>query len=170
LLHLVIGGVRSGKSQHAESLLAQSHKQICYVATTACALNNDEMDKRIEKHKQQRPAHWRLIEETHDIASIIQSHTESDILLIECLTVWLSNLIFSEKDTLKTQTLALKDALKNARCDVIMVSNEVGLGVIPMHKLSRQFIDEAGLLHQHIAALCDRVTLVTAGIPQLIKQ
>lgn len=131
------------------------------------------MQARILKHQQTRPKHWPTIEEPIQLAKSIKNQDKANVcLLVDCLTLWLSNILFSRQGELQqavfqqeTQTLALS----NFSGQLILVSNEIGLGVIPMHKMTRRFVDEAGLLHQQIALLSHRVVLVTAGLPQILK-
>lgn len=180
--HLILGGARSGKSRFAESVVkAQSqqtldnhsdkqgsnkqHFQKIYVATAAAL--DDEMQQRINRHKDDRDDSWKLIEEPLDLASVIQQAKSTDCLLIECLTLWLSNCLHN--DCWQEQKAALFSALKTSNAMITMVSNEVGQGIVPMNALSRQFVDESGWLHQELACVCDKVSFVTAGIPQTLK-
>jgi len=167
--HLILGGARSGKSRFAESVVnahcEQQQAQKLYVAT-ATALD-EEMQQRITRHQQDRDDKWQLIEEPMNLANIVQQANTQDCILIECLTLWLSNCLHN--NNWPEQKLAFINALKNTSNTIIMVSNEVGQGITPANSLSRQFIDESGWLHQELVALCNNVSFVTAGIPQTLK-
>lgn len=167
---LILGGARSGKSHYAEICAIESNMDVIYVAT-AQALD-DEMQLRIEHHQQQRPAHWQLIEEPINLVSVLKDNASvKTCILVDCLTLWLSNHLCSEK--YKTQLQKNIDDLINTLPalpgNIIFVSNEVSMGIIPMGEVNRQFVDEAGRLHQRLAAICDKVTLMVAGIPSHIK-
>lgn len=168
-IELVLGGARSGKSSYAERQAHASGLPVKYIATAAVL--DDEMAQRVIRHQQQRPVHWVVIEEPLALAEMIQTHSAPDCcLLVDCLTLWLSNSLFSEPmldwESIKAQLL---EALTLAQGPVILVSNEVGQGIVPMGAISRRFVDEAGWLHQAIAAQADRVVFVTAGLVQLLK-
>ncbi|MDO6459222.1 bifunctional adenosylcobinamide kinase/adenosylcobinamide-phosphate guanylyltransferase [Granulosicoccaceae sp. 1_MG-2023] len=166
---LILGGVRSGKSRFAEERARRTGKPVTYVATASTAFADDEMHARIEKHRLHRPPDWQLIEETHDLARLIREHKAASVLLIECLTLWLTNLLIDEAPVLAPAREAFLEALAESAGDVIMVSNEVGWGTIPQNALSRRFVDEAGTLHQAVARHCDEVVLVAAGLPLTLK-
>lgn len=167
--HLVLGGARSGKSRYAQQWAEDSKQDVIYIATAQAGDN--EMRLRIEKHQQQRPAHWLLVEEPIHLADVLLAHDAANrVLLVDCLTLWLSNLLGeSNNRLLADECEKLLSTLPALQCDVLLVSNEVGQGIVPVNALARQFIDEAGWLHQRLAALCDRVTFVVAGLPQTIK-
>ncbi len=167
---LVLGGARSGKSAYAESRATQSGLDVVYIAT-AQALDN-EMQQRIAHHQQQRPAHWKLVEEPLELATVLkQQASPSTCLLVDCLTLWLSNQLYSEqhKDHIAENIASLVETLSVLPGQVIFVSNEVSMGIIPMGEINRQFVDEAGRMHQQLATACQRVTLMVAGIPSRIK-
>ncbi|MBV1842359.1 bifunctional adenosylcobinamide kinase/adenosylcobinamide-phosphate guanylyltransferase [Photobacterium ganghwense] len=167
---LVLGGARSGKSSHAEYLAQTSGLDVIYIATATAG--DEEMAARIAHHQQTRPNHWALVEEAVDLAGAIRRHSLPDnCLLIDCLTLWLTNCLFNDELALDWpgQKAALLAALAEAPGRVILVSNEVGQGIVPMGAMSRRFVDESGWLHQTIARQVDRVTFVTAGIPQILK-
>lgn len=167
---LILGGARSGKSHYAETRAAESGLNVLYVAT-AQALD-DEMQQRIKHHQQQRPDHWRLIEEPLDLVSVLKNNAnEKTCILVDCLTLWLSNQLCSEehKNNLHKNVDDLINILSQLSGKIIFVSNEVSMGIIPMGELNRQFVDEAGRLHQRLAVICDNVTLMVAGIPGHIK-
>lgn len=167
---LILGGARSGKSQYAELCAAESGMDVLYVATAQAF--DDEMQQRIQHHKQQRPDHWRLIEEPINLLSVLKNNaTDTTCILVDCLTLWLSNQLCSEdhKTLFKKNIDNLVDALAELPGKIIFVSNEVSMGIIPMGEINREFVDEAGRLHQRLAAVCDKVTFMVAGIPSHIK-
>ncbi|MDV5167686.1 bifunctional adenosylcobinamide kinase/adenosylcobinamide-phosphate guanylyltransferase [Photobacterium rosenbergii] len=166
----VLGGARSGKSSYAESLAQASGKAIVYVAT---ATGGDvEMAERIERHQKDRPNSWRVIEEPLALAKVItELSTKENCLLVDCLTLWLTNCLFNQDYAIdwQQQKGEFLAALKQAPGEIILVSNEVGQGIVPMGEMSRRFVDESGWLHQAIAKQVEKVTFVTAGIPQHLK-
>lgn len=177
---LVLGGARSGKSAHAEMLAAQSGRDNVYIATASAS--DAEMAARIEHHRRSRPQHWRTVEQPLLLADAIMRHAgPGRAVLVDCLTLWLSNLLFSDgRDYPETGNLALPPlfseqraallkALHDAPGDVLLVSNEVGMGITPLGAVSRCFVDEAGRLNQAVAAVCDRVVFVAAGLPLVLK-
>ncbi|HTD02964.1 bifunctional adenosylcobinamide kinase/adenosylcobinamide-phosphate guanylyltransferase [Undibacterium sp.] len=180
---LVFGGARSGKSAYAEKLAAQSGKRVVYIATAQAG--DAEMQTRIALHRQQRPADWITVEQTVELAGAIRQHAAPDtLILVDCLTVWLSNLLFSGQrdypevgtiippDSFAQQRAPLLEVLQevqNAQGEVILVSNEVGMGIVPQGAISRWFVDEAGRLNQAVAAACDRVFWIAAGLPLALK-
>jgi len=174
MIQLVLGGARSGKSQYAEQQASRTDKTVFYIATATAA--DSEMNERIQQHQQQRPEHWTTVEEAHHLAAVLQQYAKPNrTLLVDCLTLWLSNILFTptgETDEVcfKTETAALLKTLPTLTGDIILVSNEVGQGTTPMNAMARRFIDEAGMLHQQIAQCSDQVTFVTAGLPQQLKQ
>ncbi|GFO71945.1 adenosylcobinamide kinase/adenosylcobinamide-phosphate guanylyltransferase [Bathymodiolus japonicus methanotrophic gill symbiont] len=171
--HLILGGARSGKSHYAEQLAEASNKQVIYIATGTAG--DDEMQERINKHQSERHRYWETIEEPMLIADIIKKYASSNnYLLVDCLTLWLSNILFDaqghyQEDVFLQQKQALLDILPDCHTDIALVSNEVGSGVVPMDKMTRRFVDEAGRLHQQLAKICSHVTLVTAGLPLALK-
>jgi len=168
---LILGGARSGKSSLAESLAIKSNLDVIYVATATAG--DDEMVARIARHKTQRPQHWLLVEEPLDLAGVIRQYSRPNgCLLIDCLTLWLTNCLFSPEATAASWQRQKQDflqALSEAQGRIIMVSNEVGQGIVPMGEVSRRFVDESGWLHQAIAKKVERVIFVTAGIPLVLK-
>ncbi len=174
MIELILGGARSGKSRLAEARIIEYSQNaspaIVYIAT-ATTTEDKEMQQRIKQHKSRRPAHWNSVEEplylAHAIAQYDQQHT---LILVDCLTLWLSNLLCHKDPSLfPTQKQALLEQLLHSKASIFLVSNETGLGVVPMGELSRRFVDEAGWLHQELASICDRVTLVIAGLEQHLK-
>jgi len=169
MIELVLGGARSGKSRYAESVAKASNKPVIYIATSE--VRDDEMAQRVAIHQSQRPTEWQVIEEPFALANMLHLHSHVDnCILVDCLTLWLSNCLFGQTQTpwedYKQQLLS---TLKTLPGQVILVSNEVGCGIVPLGEMSRQFVDQAGWLHQAIAAQVPKVTLVTAGIPMHIK-
>jgi adenosylcobinamide kinase/adenosylcobinamide-phosphate guanylyltransferase len=166
---LILGGARSGKSALAERLAGDSGREVVYVATAQA--HDDEMHDRIAHHRARRPAHWRSVEEPLALAEVLRLHAREDrCLLVDCLTLWLSNLLIDpEPARFERERDAVLEFLPGLPGDVLLVSNEVGLGIVPMGALSRRFVDEAGRLHQSIAAQCERVLFVTAGLPIALK-
>ncbi len=165
---LILGGARSGKSALAEQRAAAMGGTVTYIATAVAG--DAEMAARIEHHRKCRPAHWHVIEEPLRLAGVLQQHAvQGGCLLVDCLTLWLSNLLAEGEPLLQQEQEALLTCLPELPGDILLVSNEVGMGVVPLGELSRQFVDEAGRLHQRLAAVCDRVTLVVAGLEQRLK-
>ena len=179
---LILGGARSGKSALAEKRAVESGLQVIYVAT-AQALDG-EMTRRIAHHRARRPPTWGLVESPLDLAASLQRHAAPGVcLLVDCLTLWLSNLLFAgaaarqaeagvavDCPLLAREVQALVDVLPQLPGRTIIVSNEVGWGVVPVAAVARLFADEQGRLNQRVAAVCDSVTLVAAGLPLLLKQ
>lgn len=161
---LVLGGARSGKTARALALAAAPPH--VYLAT-AQALDG-EMAARIAAHRAERGASWGVVEEPLEIADAIRAADPGAAVLVDCLTLWLSNLLHHGRDA-EAETDRLIDALRAARGRVILVSNEIGLGLVPMEKLSREFRDAQGRLNQRIAAAADRVEFVAAGLPLTLK-
>lgn len=173
MIELVLGGARSGKSRYAEQRAIDSGMQVVYIATAEAG--DAEMKIRIKRHRQDRPQHWKTVEEPIKLAETIEKNSGDNIcLLVDCLTLWLNNILFDKQgeiqlDLLEKETNALFNALCAFTGQVILVTNEVGLGIVAIDKMTRRFVDEAGFLHQKIASLSDRVVLVTAGLPQVLK-
>ncbi|SPJ34697.1 bifunctional adenosylcobinamide kinase/adenosylcobinamide-phosphate guanylyltransferase [Kushneria phyllosphaerae] len=166
---LILGGARSGKSVHGETLAVQSACEVTYIAT-AQVYDDSEMRARIESHRERRPSHWALVEAPLSLGEAIERHARADrLLLIDCLTLWLTNLLLEGGQRFVQERARLLEALDHAPGRVVMVSNEVGQGVVPMNALSRRFVDEAGQLHQVLASRCQRVWWVVAGLPQCLK-
>lgn len=165
---LILGGVKSGKSGHAQNLAMQSDRPVTLIATAEAG--DAEMQTRIERHRRERPAHWQLIEEPLRLGQAIRRIDEQHCILVDCLTLWLSNLLMQDNEQLlQTELQDLHQAVSACPARLIMVSNETSLGIVPMGELSRRYCDEAGLLHQSMAQLCDHVVLMIAGLPQSLK-
>ena len=168
---LVLGGVRSGKSRYAEQRARASGPGVVYIAT-AIAGNDAELQERIQRHRSHRPADWMTVEEPVALGAALRAHARAGhCLLVECLTLWVAHLLTSgSDDRLESERSSLLRAVGEIPGHLILVSNETGLGIIPPGALSRRFLDVSGELHQSLAALCDRVTLVVAGLPQKLKE
>ncbi|MBT2115539.1 bifunctional adenosylcobinamide kinase/adenosylcobinamide-phosphate guanylyltransferase [Dyella sp. LX-66] len=166
---LILGGARSGKSALAERMAAESGLEVVYLAT-AQALDA-EMAARIAHHRASRPPHWHDVEEPLALADALRAHARADrCVLVDCLTLWLSNLLGdADGERFARERQALLDVLPDLPGTILLVSNEVGLGIVPMGELSRRFVDEAGRLHQALAAVCGRVLFVAAGLPLALK-
>jgi len=166
---LILGGARSGKSSYAQQQAEASQKQVIYIATAHAG--DHEMRQRIKLHQQQRPDDWDLVEEQITLADVLKKHDAPDrCLLVDCLTLWLSNLLCHEDESLLLQEREkLLNALPDLKGHLLLVSNEVGQGIVPMGELNRRFVDEAGWLHQDLAKYCDKVFWVMAGIATQLK-
>ncbi|MGH8593410.1 MAG: bifunctional adenosylcobinamide kinase/adenosylcobinamide-phosphate guanylyltransferase [Gammaproteobacteria bacterium] len=166
---LILGGVRSGKSALAESLARESDLTVVYVATATAA--DPEMYRRIEEHRRRRPSHWPCVEEPLHLAAALQTHARlRRCLLVDCLTLWLTNLLLADSgDLLERECGSLVQCLPALPGEVILVSNETGLGIVPLGEINRRFCDQAGRLHQRLAQTCERVILTVAGLPQVLK-
>ena len=172
MIHLVIGGARSGKSRHAESVVAQNfnEKKPVYIATAQA--KDDEMAWRIKHHQSQRNdsrLDWHLIECPQDLTSSLKKLPEDAVILVDCLTLLLTNELLNDESVWQQRKSELLKFLSQAKQHIVLVSNEVGSGVVPLGELSRKFVDEAGWLNQAIAAMADKVTLVVAGLPMELK-
>ncbi len=164
---LVLGGARSGKSSTAQAIAEASGLVPLFLATGEAG--DSEMTARIARHREARGPQWLLCEEPLDLAGALADAAQPGrIILIDCATLWLSNLMQAGRD-LDAASVALTSALHKAPCPVIIVSNEVGQGIVPEHALARQFRDAQGRLNQHLAAQCPRVLLVVAGLSLQIK-
>lgn len=161
-LSLILGGARSGKSARAERLLAGAPEKV-YIATGQAF--DGEMAARIQAHQARRGAGWTTVEEPLDLPAAL---AQDRPVLVDCLTLWLSNLMLGDHDV-EAATARLEAALDTAAGPVILVANEVGLSIVPDNALARRFRDAAGVLNQRVAARCDRVEFVAAGLPMLLK-
>jgi len=166
---LILGGARSGKSYHAQALAEASAGQVVYVATAAAMPEDAEWAARIARHRLDRPGCWQVIEEPLDVAGVLKNATVRQCMLVDCLTLWLTNVMMQEMNVDgAVQTLC--EALRHTPADVICVSNEVGMGLVPDTSQGRTFRDAQGRLNQRIAALADRVELIAAGLPLCLKE
>jgi adenosylcobinamide kinase / adenosylcobinamide-phosphate guanylyltransferase len=164
-LTLVLGGARSGKSRYAENLITALPPPWTYVATAEA--RDAEMVERIAAHRARRGAAWRTIEEPHDVASVLAAHEGA--VLVDCLTLWLSNRMLAGAD-MDAEIVGLETALDARLWPAVLVSNEVGSGIVPDNELARRFRDLQGRLNQRLAARADRVVLMVAGLPVVVKE
>jgi adenosylcobinamide kinase / adenosylcobinamide-phosphate guanylyltransferase len=165
---LILGGARSGKSHYAQELATNSALPVVYIATATA--EDEEMFARIEKHKADRPSDWKIVEEPVSLALILQQEaSQNKFIIVDCLTLWLTNLIGLKQNTFMQEKENFLKVLPQLTGNMVFVSNEIGMGVVPMSSMGRKFRDELGWLHQKVASLCDRVTLMTAGISVKIK-
>ncbi len=163
---LVLGGARSGKSRHAEAIVSALPPPWLYVATAQSF--DAEMEERIAIHRARRSSDWQTVEAPIDLSATLKSLPGDRPVLIDCLTVWLSNLVLGEHDV-ERATEALEDALQRRDAATVLVSSEVGLSIVPDNALARRFRDAQGELNQRIAKTADRVVLVAAGLPLTLK-
>lgn len=174
MIRFILGGARSGKSRFAESIansLANQKNLPIYYIATATALD-DEMTNRIAHHQQNRPEHFHTIEQPIYLAQAINEINMPCVIIVDCLTLWITNLLLSDdKNLLKQETQNLIDLLNTLPKEktLILVSNEVGFGIVPLGELNRRFVDESGFLHQQIAQIADKVVFCVAGLPMNLK-
>ena len=168
-MQLILGGARSGKSRLAEQIAKDSNLNVTYIATAQAF--DREMQARIEHHQAQRPRHWTVIEEPLYLADcLIELDQPNQLILVDCLTLWMSNLLMHENAELQMQQCQkLLDIVPILQAEVILVSNETGLGVIPMGEISRKFVDESGRLHQQLGQIAEKVIFCVAGFPMMLK-
>ena len=167
---LVLGGCRSGKSGHALDLAEAMGTRRLFVAT--CVPHDDEMRQRVARHQAERSAAWQTLEVPVDLAGTITIHSPlADVMLVDCLTLWLSNLLMETEDVDRIRRVidGLAEAVRKAPHAIVLVSNEVGAGIVPENRLARLYRDLAGWTNQAMAAACDRVIWTMAGIPVTIK-
>lgn len=178
-IHLILGGARSGKSAYAEKLATASDLPVTYIATAQ--VYDDEFAKRIEHHKARRPKHWQIVEAPFNLAQTLQTYAKADeCVIVDCLTLWLAQCICpdctppqgQEKDAnlWQTEREALLAVLPKLQGTVILVSNEVGMGIVPLGEINRQFQDEQGRLNQAVASIATHVNFIAAGLPLTLKQ
>lgn len=163
---LVLGGARSGKSRHAQALAEATGLRRTYLATAEA--RDEEMAARIAQHQADRGEGWQTLEAPLDMPEALGRIAESDVVLVDCLTLWLTNVMLGDRDV-ETETEALVAALAAARQPVILVSNEVGLGLVPETPLGRAFRDAQGRLNQRMAEEVEEVRFVAAGLPLVLK-
>lgn len=170
-LTLILGGARSGKSDFAQTLAStRGGEDVLFVATAEA--HDDEMAERIEKHRRARPLNWRTLEIPAGLAGILQTAPAARVVVIDCLTLWVSNVILKEDDTRGTMERELNDLLSwyhMSQCELIVVSNEVGMGLVPDNALGRAYRDLLGAMNKLVAAAADQVFFVVAGLPVEIK-
>ncbi len=167
---LILGGARSGKSRYAEQLALQSQKSVVYIATAQA--QDAEMQTRIQHHQASRSAEWLTLEEPLSLATTLAAQAQPErILLVDCLTLWLTNLLCLEdsEQRLTNELNTLYAVLPQLSGELILVSNETGLGVVPLGELTRRYVDEAGRMHQRLAAQMQQVIFMIAGLPQVLK-
>lgn len=166
---LILGGVRSGKSRHAERLAVESELDVAYIATART--DDEEIRLRVQAHRARRPAHWRLVEEPLALADALQARAGvGTCVIVDCLTLWLTQLLCEDSpQRLEREKNALLEILPTLPGHIILIGNETNMGVMPLGELTRRYCDEAGVLHQSLATLCDRVTLTVAGLPLVLK-
>ncbi|MFW1859967.1 bifunctional adenosylcobinamide kinase/adenosylcobinamide-phosphate guanylyltransferase [Acinetobacter defluvii] len=177
MIQLILGGARSGKSLLAEQFAQTSPFEVTYIATAEAW--DAEMQVRIEHHQKQRPMDWTVIEEPIYLANVLEKIDQPNhVILVDCLTLWMTNLLLKqdensqnvENDELQIQECEkLLKILPTLQSHIILVSNETGLGVIPMGEISRKFVDESGRLHQQIGKIADQVIFCVAGFPMYLK-
>lgn len=164
---LILGGARSGKSRMAQDIATHSGLAVTYLATATA--EDEEMRLRIEQHQRERPTHWTTFEAPLELDRALREHAAADrCLLVDCLTLWLNNQLCAGRDP-AAACANLCETARDLPGSLILVSNEIGLGVVPLGELTRRFVDEAGRLHQSLAQCCDRVILTVAGLPLVIK-
>lgn len=173
-IHLILGGARSGKSAYAERLASQSDLPVTYIATAQ--VYDNEFAKRVEHHKIRRPKHWQLVEAPFDLATHLRKLDAPDTcIIVDCLTLWLAQCICPDCDKpahenlWQTEKQALLETLPNMQAAVFLVSNEVGMGIVPLGEINRQFQDEQGRLNQAVAKVADTVSFIAAGLPIKLK-
>ena len=166
LITLVLGGARSGKSRYAEALIARSPKPWVYIATAE--VRDEEMAERIAVHQARRAQGWQTVEALHDLPGALKSAPANAAVLVDCLTLWLANLMEGSCD-IDAEITRLQEALKERAGPTVLVSNEVGLSIVPDNALARRFRDVQGVLNQRMAAAVQRVVMMVAGIPIAVK-
>lgn len=166
---LILGGIRSGKSRFAERLAHSTGLAVSYIATATPG--DGEMAARIAEHRRRRPTSWKVVEETHQLAKALMEQAAPDrCLIVDCLTLWLTNLLMSEEAShLQEECTALLKLLPTLPGHCILVGNETSMGIVPLGATTRRFCDLSGRLHQDLAVLCDRVILLVSGLPLVMK-
>jgi len=168
-LRLILGGARSGKSAYAEQLVQNSGFPVLYIATAPVIQGDDDWQARIEKHKARRPKMWTTVEEPLDIVAVLQAAGKiKQCVLVDCLSLWLSNVLFAKRDV-NVEIQLLCEGLSQCQHELVLVSNELGMGLVPDSKLGRDFRDAQGVLNQHLAKIADHVQWVVAGLPLTLK-
>lgn len=166
---LILGGIRSGKSRYAAQRAQASGLAVTVIATATAA--DAEMRERIAAHRRDRPRDWVTVETPYALAASLREQARAErCIIVDCLTLWLTNLLCAaDAQLFSLERQALIDVLPGLPGLIIFVSNETSLGIVPSGHLTRRYCDEAGQLHQSLAQMCDRVELVIAGLPQLLK-
>jgi adenosylcobinamide kinase/adenosylcobinamide-phosphate guanylyltransferase len=166
---LILGGVKSGKSRYAEIMAADISKSVTVIATAT--VMDEEMAIRVARHQEVRPQSWKTVEEPVYLGKALRSLTSSDVVVIDCLTLWLTNLLMlSDTAKLNDEIKDFTSAIVGFKQPLILVSNETNMGILPLGDLTRRYCDQVGLLHQKLAKLCDKVELVVAGLPLTLKE
>lgn len=171
--HLILGGARSGKSAYAERLASALECPVTYIATAQ--VYDDEFAARIAHHQVRRPSHWQLVEAPFNLGQTLRTHDAAETcLIVDCLTLWLAQCICPDCDKpeqldWQAEKQALLDALPALQARVLLVSNEVGMGIVPLGEINRQFQDAQGRLNQAVAAVADQVSFIAAGLPLKLK-
>ncbi|MFA6900283.1 MAG: bifunctional adenosylcobinamide kinase/adenosylcobinamide-phosphate guanylyltransferase [Desulfurivibrionaceae bacterium] len=171
LKKLVIGGCRSGKSRYAEQWVTGNFSDKVFVATLE-ARNDAEMDQRIALHLQSRGTGWLTVEEPLDLAGVLEKNmTGTEVFLVDCLTMWLTNMMMQDfsDEKIQREVVQLRETVRALGTSVVLVANEVGLGIVPESSLGRRFRDLAGWTNQQMALVCEQVVFVAAGLPLRLK-
>ena len=172
-VHLILGGARSGKSAYAEKLASLSKLPVTYIATAQ--VYDDEFAKRVGHHKARRPKNWQIVEAPFNLAKTLETYAKADeCLIVDCLTLWLAQCICpdcvpAEGVDCRKERSALLEILPKLHGTVLLVSNEVGMGIVPLGEINRQFQDKQGRLNQAVANLADKVSFIAAGLPLKLK-
>ncbi len=172
-VHLILGGARSGKSAYAEQLAKDSELAVTYVATAQ--IYDDEFAQRVEHHKNRRPKEWKIIESPFQLADTLLANDKADqCIIVDCLTLWLAQCICPDCESPETidwaqERESLLATLPTLKSRILLVSNEVGMGIVPLGEINRQFQDEQGRLNQAVANIVNQVTFVAAGLPLKLK-
>jgi len=165
---LILGGVKSGKSRYAENLATSISESVTVIATAT--VMDEEMAIRVARHQEDRPASWRTIEEPLNLGEALRSIVDAEVVVIDCLTLWLTNLLMhSDSNKLNEEIDDFELAIKGFNAPLILVSNETNMGIVPLGDLTRRYCDQVGLLHQRLAKACDKVQLIVAGLPLTLK-
>ncbi|GEE02539.1 adenosylcobinamide kinase/adenosylcobinamide phosphate guanyltransferase [Gordonia spumicola] len=168
--HFILGAARSGKSRHAAELAAASGADVVVIATAVAG--DDETAARIARHRADRPAHWTTVDEPYSVAAAVAAHAaDGTTVIVDCLTMWLANLHYGagrpeQPHSAIDELIAVLDGVAGR---VLVISNEIGAGVVPADPASRAFVDDLGRLNQRVAGVCDKVTVVAAGLPLVLK-
>ena len=167
-LIFITGGARSGKSTFAQKLANKLSKKVTYIATAQA--RDKEMELRIKIHRKNRPSHWKTVEREKNVTEVLSRIAEkNEVILLDCLTLLISNLLLSGEKKILKKIKQLVNEVKKAKVTVLIVSNEVGMGIVSDNKLARRFRDMAGRANQIVAQAADEVYLVVSGIPVKVK-
>lgn len=170
-IHFILGGCRSGKSRHALELADNAAGRTNIFAAT-CVPEDEEMKARVLRHQQERGSKWTTVEAPLALPGVIRDHSaDADVILVDCLTLWISNLMgrHEHDEAVMDRVKNMAKVLEGAKCPVFLVSNEVGAGIVPENAMARRFRDLAGFVNQHIAACADYVTFMVAGIASRLR-